>query len=136
MSAATSAPAASAGPDGRLDPALIRLAAILLTGAIAPFLDTTIVNVAIESIGRGLHASVDTVQWVLTGYLLAFGMVVPLSGWALRRFGGRATWMFSLSLFLLGSALCGAAWNIGSLIAFRVIQGIGGGLMVPILLTL
>ena len=65
MSAATSAPAASAGPDERLDPALIRLAAILLTGAIAPFLDTTIVNVAIESIGRGLHASVDTVQWVL-----------------------------------------------------------------------
>ena len=104
MSAATSAPAASAGPDDRLDPALIRLAAILLTGAIAPFLDTTIVNVAIESIGRGLHASVDTVQWVLTGYLLAFGMVVPLSGWALRRFGGRPTWMFSLSLFLLGSA--------------------------------
>ncbi len=136
MSAATSAPAASAGPDERLDPALIRLAAILLTGAIAPFLDTTIVNVAIESIGRGLHASVDTVQWVLTGYLLAFGMVVPLSGWALRRFGGRLTWTFSLSLFLLGSALCGAAWNIGSLIAFRVIQGIGGGLMVPILLTL
>jgi EmrB/QacA subfamily drug resistance transporter len=136
MSAATSAPTEPAGQQGRLDPALIRLAAILLTGAIAPFLDTTIVNVAIESIGRGLHTSVDTVQWVLTGYLLAFGMVVPLSGWALRRFGGRPTWMFSLSLFLAGSVLCGAAWNIGSLIAFRVIQGIGGGLMVPILLTL
>ncbi|HEX3488338.1 MAG TPA: DHA2 family efflux MFS transporter permease subunit, partial [Streptosporangiaceae bacterium] len=136
MSATTSAPTEPAGQAGRLDPALIRLAAILLTGAIAPFLDTTIVNVAIESIGRGLHASVDTVQWVLTGYLLAFGMVVPLSGWALRRFGGRTTWMFSLSLFLAGSVLCGVAWNIGSLIAFRVIQGIGGGLMVPILLTL
>jgi len=140
MSATTSAATEPAGPpagrEGRLDPALIRLAAILLTGAIAPFLDTTIVNVAIESIGRGLHASVDTVQWVLTGYLLAFGMVVPLSGWALRRFGGRPTWMFSLSLFLIGSVLCGLAWNIGSLIAFRVIQGIGGGLMVPILLTL
>jgi EmrB/QacA subfamily drug resistance transporter len=136
MSATTSTPAAPAGQEGRLDPALIKLAAVLLTGAIAPFLDTTIVNVAIDSIGRGLHTSVDTVQWVLTGYLLAFGMVVPLSGWALRRFGGRATWTFSLSLFLVGSVLCGVAWNIGSLIAFRVIQGIGGGLLVPILLTL
>jgi len=136
MSATTSTPSAPAGQEGRLDPALIKLAAVLLTGAIAPFLDTTIVNVAIDSIGRGLHTSVDTVQWVLTGYLLAFGMVVPLSGWALRRFGGRATWTFSLSLFLIGSVLCGVAWNIGSLIAFRVIQGIGGGLLVPILLTL
>ena len=136
MSATTSTPSAPAGQEGRLDPALIKLAAVLLTGAIAPFLDTTIVNVAIDSIGRGLHTSVDTVQWVLTGYLLAFGMVVPLSGWALRRFGGRATWTFSLSLFLVGSVLCGVAWNIGSLIAFRVIQGIGGGLLVPILLTL
>jgi EmrB/QacA subfamily drug resistance transporter len=136
MSATTSAPSVPTGSGDRLDPALIRLAAILLTGAIAPFLDTTIVNVALDDIGRGLHADVGTVQWVLTGYLLAFGMVVPLSGWALRRFGGRPTWMFSLGLFLAGSVLCGTAWNIGSLIVFRVIQGIGGGLMVPILLTL
>jgi EmrB/QacA subfamily drug resistance transporter len=129
--------AAAATPDAeRLDPALIRLAVILLVGGIAPLLDTTIVNVAIAAVGHGLNAPVSAVQWVLTGYLLSFAMVVPLSGWALARFGGRATWMFSLTVFLAGSALCGAAWNIGSLIAFRVLQGIGGGMLVPIMMTL
>jgi EmrB/QacA subfamily drug resistance transporter len=126
----------TAADGGRLDPALVRLAAVLLVGGITPFLDTTIVNVAIAAIGHGLHAPVSAVQWVLTGYLLSFAMVVPLSGWALARFGGRATWMFSLAVFLAGSALCGAAWNIGSLVAFRVVQGIGGGMMVPIMMTL
>ena len=92
----------------RMDPALIRLAVILLVGGIAPFLDTTIVNVAIAAVGHGLSAPVSAVQWVLTGYLLSFAMVVPLSSWALARFGGRATWMFSLTVFLAGSALCGA----------------------------
>jgi EmrB/QacA subfamily drug resistance transporter len=127
---------AGAPKAGRPDPALIRLAVVLLVGGIAPFLDTTIVNVAIASVAHGLHAPVSSVQWVLTGYLLSFAMVVPLSAWALARFGGRATWTFSLAVFLAGSALCGAAWNIGSLIAFRVLQGIGGGMLVPIMMTL
>jgi EmrB/QacA subfamily drug resistance transporter len=130
-----SGPPAGATAD-RLDPALIRLAVILLIGGIAPFLDTTIVNVAVAAVGHGLNAPVSAVQWVLTGYLLSFAMVVPLSGWALARFGGRATWMFSLTVFLAGSVLCGVAWNIGSLIAFRVLQGIGGGMLVPIMMTL
>ena len=69
----------------------MRLAAILLVGAIAALLDTTIVNVAIRTIGQDLHAPLGTVQWVMTGYLLSYGMVIPLSGWALARFGGRAT---------------------------------------------
>ena len=120
----------------RLDPAVIKLIVVLLTGAIPALLDTAIVNVAVDTIGRDLHTSVSTIQWVITGYLLSFAMVIPLSGWALARFGGRAVWMFSLALFLAGSVACGAAWNIGSLIAFRVVQGIGGGLMVPLLTTL
>src|SRR6202034_3378384 len=99
-------------------------------------LDTTIVNVAIDTIGRDLHTSVSAIQWVITGYLLSFGMVIPLSGWALARFGGRAAWLFSLTLFLAGSVLSGAAWNIGSLVGFRVLQGIGGGLLIPLLTTL
>jgi EmrB/QacA subfamily drug resistance transporter len=120
----------------RLDPAVVKLIVVLLTGAIPALLDTAIVNVAVDTIGRDLHTSVSTIQWVITGYLLSFAMVIPLSGWALARFGGRAVWMFSLALFLAGSVACGAAWNIGSLIAFRVVQGIGGGLMVPLLTTL
>jgi EmrB/QacA subfamily drug resistance transporter len=120
----------------RLDPAVIRLIIVLLTGAIPSLLDTSIVNVAVDTIGRDLHTTVSTIQWVITGYLLSFAMVIPLSGWALARFGGRAVWMFSLALFLAGSVACGAAWNIGSLIAFRVVQGIGGGMMTPLITTL
>ncbi len=115
---------------------MVKLIAVLLTGAIPSLLDTSIVNVAADTIGRDLHTSVPTIQWVITGYLLSFAMVIPLSGWALARFGGRMVWTFSLALFLAGSVACGAAWNIGSLIAFRVAQGIGGGMMAPLITTL
>jgi EmrB/QacA subfamily drug resistance transporter len=120
----------------RLDPAVIKLIVVLLTGAIPALLDTSIVNVAVDTIGRDLHTTVSTIQWVITGYLLSFAMVIPLSGWALARFGGRLVWTFSLALFLAGSVACGASWNIGSLIAFRVVQGIGGGMMTPLITTL
>jgi EmrB/QacA subfamily drug resistance transporter len=136
---ATPAPtqATTPGPvPDRLDRGLVKLIVVLLLGAIPALLDTAIVNVAVDTIGRDLHTTVASIQWVITGYLLSFAMVIPLSGWALSRFGGRAVWVFSLGLFLAGSVACGAAWNLGSLIAFRVIQGIGGGLMVPLLTTL
>src|ERR1700683_3673722 len=120
----------------RLDPSVIKLIVVLLLGAIPSLLDTSIVNVAINTIGRDLHTSVSTIQWVITGYLLSFAMVIPLSGWALARFGGRGVWTFSLALFMVGSIACGAAWNIGSLIAFRVVQGAGGGMMTPLITTL
>jgi len=120
----------------RLDPAVVKLIVVLLTGAIPALLDTSIVNVAIDTIGRDLHTSVSTIQWVITGYLLSFAMVIPLSGWALARFGGRLVWTFSLALFLAGSVACGASWNIASLIAFRVVQGAGGGMMTPLITTL
>src|SRR6201996_308251 len=129
------APAPVQAPD-RLDPALIKLTAILMVGAIAALLDTTIVNVGLDAIARDLHTTVSTGQWVMTGYLLSFGMVIPLNGWAIGRFGARATWLTSLALFLAGSVACGLAWNIGSLVAFRVIQGIGGGMLMPVLTTL
>ena len=133
-------PAGQASPANpvreRLDPSVIKLIVVLLLGAIPSLLDTSIVNVAIAAIGRDLHTSVSTIQWVITGYLLSFAMVIPLSGWALARFGGRGVWTFSLALFLVGSIACGAAWNIGSLIAFRVVQGAGGGMMTPLITTL
>src|SRR5580658_741032 len=117
--------AAAANPvRERLDPSVIKLIVVLLLGAIPSLLDTSIVNVAIAAIGRDLHTSVSSVQWVITGYLLSFAMVIPLSGWALARFGGRTVWLVSLSVFLAGSVASGAAWNIGSLVAFRVVQGL------------
>ena len=130
-------PAAPATPvRERLDRSVIKLIVVLLLGAIPSLLDTSIVNVAINTIGRDLHTSVPVIQWVITGYLLSFAMVIPLSGWALARFGGRLVWTFSLALFMVGSIACGAAWNIGSLIAFRVVQGAGGGMMTPLITTL
>ncbi|WP_371657932.1 MDR family MFS transporter [Streptomyces sp. NBC_00280] len=117
----------------RLDPALLKLAGILVVGGLAPLLDTTIVNVAIDGLSRQLHSTVTTVQWVSTGYLLAFAMAIPATGWAADRFGAKRVWMWSLALFMLTSAAAGAAWSIGSLIAIRVLQGIAGGFMQPVL---
>jgi EmrB/QacA subfamily drug resistance transporter len=120
----------------RLDPALLKLAGILVLGALAPLLDSTIVNVALHTLGRELGAPVATIQWVTTGYLLALSMAIPATGWAVRRFGGKRVWLASLALFLAGSVLSGIAWSTASLIAFRVLQGVGGGLMLPVLQTL
>ncbi|MGD0881992.1 MAG: DHA2 family efflux MFS transporter permease subunit [Acidimicrobiales bacterium] len=115
-----------------LDPHLKRLAAVVVLGSIMSILDTTIVNVAIDTLSKDFHAPLSTVQWVSTGYLLALAMTIPLTGWAVERFGAKTMWIASLTLFLLGSALSGAAWSIQSLIVFRVLQGVGGGMIMPI----
>lgn len=119
-----------------LDPAFLKLAVILLTGAMVVMFDTTIVNVAINTLSRELNAPVSTTQWVISAYVLALAMVVPVSGWAMDRFGAKQTWMGALALFMVGSILSSLAWNIGVLIACRVLQGVGGGLMLPVLQTL
>ncbi len=105
---------------------------MVVLGTIMSILDTTIVNVAIETLGRDLDASLSSIQWVSTGYLLALATVIPLTGWAMERFGGRNLWMISVALFLVGSVLCGLAWSTSSLIAFRVLQGFGGGMIMPV----
>ena len=115
-----------------MDRALWRLASVVVLGTIMSILDTTIVNVAIETLGRDLDASLSSIQWVSTGYLLALATVIPLTGWAMERFGGRNLWMLSVALFLVGSVLCGLAWSTSSLIAFRVLQGFGGGMIMPV----
>jgi EmrB/QacA subfamily drug resistance transporter len=120
----------------RVDPAVIRVSAVLITGALAVVFDSTIVSVALHTLASSLHASVATIQWVSTGYLLALGVAVPLAGWAQRRFGGKRVWMLALTLFLVGSVLCSLAWDAPSLIGFRFIQGLGGGLMLPLLQTI
>jgi EmrB/QacA subfamily drug resistance transporter len=120
----------------RIDPAVIKVSAVLITGALAVVFDSTIVSVALHTLSSALHAPVSTIQWVSTGYLLALGVAVPLAGWAQRRFGGKRVWMFALALFLVGSILCSLAWDAPSLIVFRIVQGLGGGLMLPLLQTL
>ena len=111
---------------------ILVIGGVVVLGAIMSILDATIVNVAIPTLGRDFHTSVSTIQWVLTGYLLAFASVIPLTGWASQRFGAKRVWMTSLLLFMAASALAGTAWSIDSLIAFRVLQGLGGGLIMPV----
>lgn len=120
----------------RHDPKLLALAGVLILGVAAPLLDSTIVNVALRTLGRDLHVSISTIQWVSTGYLLAMAIAVPITAWAGDRFGIRRVWITALVLFTVGSVLSGLAWDAGSLIAFRVIQGTGTGLMMPIMMTL
>jgi EmrB/QacA subfamily drug resistance transporter len=131
----TDTPAAANTAD-RVDPALLKLAGIVILGVVAVQLDATIVTIAIDTLGRDLHAGLPTIQWVMTGYLLALAIVLPLAGWSVDRFGSKRMWMLSLVLFLGGSVLCGAAWSAPVLIAFRVLQGIGGGLLLPLMRTI
>lgn len=107
------------------------VAAVVVLGAVMTILDTTIVNVAIDTLARDFDVSLATIQWVSTAYLLALAIVIPLTGWAADRFGTKRLWMTSVTLFVLGSALCGLAWSAESLIAFRVLQGLGGGMVMP-----
>ncbi|HXY26772.1 MAG TPA: DHA2 family efflux MFS transporter permease subunit [Acidimicrobiales bacterium] len=116
----------------RLSPELRRRSSVVVLGSIMSILDTTIVAVALATLGRDFHVSVTTIQWVATGYLLALAVVTPVSGWAVDRYGAKSMWMISLTLFVLGSALCALAWSANSLIAFRVLQGVGGGMLLPV----
>jgi EmrB/QacA subfamily drug resistance transporter len=95
-------------------------------------LDTTIVNVALDTLHERLHSSLSDIQWVITGYLLSLATVIPLTGWASRRFGARNVYIASLILFTAGSALCGIAGSATTLIVFRVLQGVGGGMIMPV----
>jgi EmrB/QacA subfamily drug resistance transporter len=115
-----------------LSPAVKRLAVVVVLGAFMSILDTTIVNVALETLSRDLDAPLDDVQWVATAYLLALAAVIPVTAWAARRVGSRKLYIWSLVLFTAGSALCGLAWNVESLVAFRVLQAIGGGMIMPV----
>ncbi len=121
---------------GGLDRATLVVAGVTALGLIMAVLDTTIVNVALDTLSRDLHAPLSTIQWVSTGYLLALASVIPLSGWVTERFGSKRTWIASIALFAAGSALCAFATSAGELLAFRIVQGLGGGMLVPTGFTL
>jgi EmrB/QacA subfamily drug resistance transporter len=105
---------------------------IFVFGLFMELLDMTIVNVAVPTLVEDFHAETTTIEWVITGYLVALAIFIPVSGWAGDRFGTKRTFIFALIVFTSGSLLCGLAWNIESLIAFRVLQGVGGGMLTPV----
>jgi EmrB/QacA subfamily drug resistance transporter len=123
-------------PDEGLDRKLLAVAGVVVLGAVMSILDTTVVNVAINTLGRDFNTSLSTIQWIATGYTLALATVIPVTGWAADRFGTKRLYMLSIALFIAGSALSGAAWSAGSLIAFRVLQGLGGGMLMPAGMTI
>ncbi|QAY71192.1 MDR family MFS transporter [Xylanimonas protaetiae] len=122
--------------DDHLDPAVRRVVWTVLVGGMAVLFDTTIVAVGIRTLATELDVSLSTIQWVSTSYLLALGVAVPLVGWAQRVLGGRRLWMLALAVFLAGSILCSLSWDAGSLIAFRTVQGLGGGMLMPLMTTM
>jgi len=119
-----------------LDRGAVITTLVLIVGGLAVIFDSTIISLALHTLSEELAVPVSTIQWVSTGYLLALGVAIPVVGWAQARLGGKRLWMIALAIFLLGSVASSLAWDASSLITFRVLQGIGGGLMLPLMATL
>ncbi|MGX1808361.1 DHA2 family efflux MFS transporter permease subunit [Nocardia sp. NPDC055321] len=127
-----------AGPagDDKLDAGVLKIAGVVVLGAIMSILDITVVTVAIPKFQETFDTTYAIAAWSMTGYTLALATVIPLTGWAADRFGTKRLYIAALIFFVLGSVLCSTAWSIESLIAFRVIQGLGGGMLMPLGMTI
>jgi len=108
------------------------VAAVFVAAMFMSIMDATVVNVAIPTLGREFEASNAQVDWVVTAYLLSLAVFIPASGWIGDRFGTKRTFLFALAVFTFGSLLCGIAQSLPELVAFRVLQGVGGGMMTPV----
>src|SRR4051812_33345259 len=120
----------------RLDRRTVAVVGVMAAAAFMAVLDGTIVTVAIDTFTTQFDASVATIGWVSVGYLLAAAVSLPVAGWAGERCGGRRVFLAGLAVFVVGSALSSLAWSAGALVAFRVVQGFGGGALEPTALTL
>jgi EmrB/QacA subfamily drug resistance transporter len=109
-----------------------KVAIVTVFALFVDLLDLTTVNLAIPTLRTEFAVSIGVAQLAVTAYVVMVAIVMPASGWAADRFGAKRTFLFSLAVFTLGSALCGAAWSMHTLIAARALQGIGGGLLVPV----
>ena len=128
-------PPAGEYPD-RLDADLLKIAAVCVLAAVMAILDTTVVSVAQRTFIREFGTTQAVVAWTMTGYTLALATVIPLTGWAADRFGTKRLFIGSVLFFTLGSLLCAMAPNITLLVAFRVVQGLGGGMLMPLTFTI
>ncbi|HEX3764893.1 MAG TPA: DHA2 family efflux MFS transporter permease subunit [Kofleriaceae bacterium] len=116
---------------GQITGPKIAITVIVMLAALMAMVDISIVNVALTDIRASFATPIDQIGWVSTGYMMANIVVIPMTGWFQRRFGFRAYFAVSVLVFTLASALCGTAWNLPSLVAFRVLQGLGGGAIIP-----
>ena len=108
------------------------VATAFIFGIFMDLMDLTIVNVALPTLGQEFSAGNGTLEWVVTGYLLSLAVWIPASGWLGDRFGTKKVFLFALAVFSAGSALCGLSQSVEQLIFFRVLQGVGGGMMTPV----
>ena len=108
------------------------VATAFVSGLFMDLMDSTIVNVALPRLGRQFQAGNTTLEWVVTGYLLSLAVWIPASGWIGDRFGTKKTFLFALAMFTTCSALCGLSQSMGQLIVFRILQGVGGGMLTPV----
>lgn len=128
-------PGAPAASD-KLDSRVLIVAGVVVLGAIMSILDITVVSVAQPTFQTTFDASPAQVAWTMTGYTLALASVIPLTGWAADRFGTKRLYMLAVALFTAGSVLCSAANSIEMLTGFRVLQGLGGGMLMPLGMTI
>ncbi|WP_017933455.1 DHA2 family efflux MFS transporter permease subunit [Nocardioides sp. Iso805N] len=129
-------PQAEPGASEKLDARVLIVAGVVVLGSIMSILDITVVNVAMATFMKAFGKTQAQVAWVATGYTLALATVIPLTGWAAERFGTKRLYMLAILLFALGSALCATAPNLETLIVFRVLQGLGGGMLMPLGMTI
>ncbi|MGI5242853.1 DHA2 family efflux MFS transporter permease subunit [Dactylosporangium sp. CA-139066] len=124
------------GASTKLDAQVLKIAGVIVLGAIMSILDVTVVSVALPTFIREFDTTYAKVAWTMTGYTLALATVIPLSGWAADRFGTKRLYMMALFLFTVGSGLCATADSINQLIGYRVLQGLGGGMLMPLGMTI
>jgi EmrB/QacA subfamily drug resistance transporter len=116
----------------KLDPAVIRVVAVVLLGPFMSQMDSTVVNVSLSAIRDDLHSTTETAQWVVSAYLLALALMLPVNGWLVDRLGAKRLYLACFTLFTASSMGCGAAHSMSTLIAARVLQGMAGGLLAPL----
>jgi len=131
-----SSPAGGIGEQQGLDRRVLAVGGVVILGMIMAMLDITVVNIAIAHLIDEFDTTLETIQWVATGYTLALATVIPLSGWAADRFGTKRIYLAAIAMFMIGSTLAGFAWSAESLIVFRVLQGLGGGMLMPLGMTI
>jgi EmrB/QacA subfamily drug resistance transporter len=120
----------------KLDRPTLLVAGVVVLGAIMSILDITVVSVALETFQREFDKTAAQVAWTMTGYTLALATVIPMTGWAADRFGTKRLYLTAITLFTLGSVLCAFANSLEMLVAFRVLQGLGGGMLMPLGMTI
>ena len=132
-----SSPAPQAGESGdKLDARVLVIAGVVVLGAIMSILDITVVSVALRTFQQEFDATTAQVAWTMTGYTLALATVIPMTGWAADRFGTKRLYMLAIFLFTAGSVLCATANSLELLVTFRVLQGLGGGMLMPLGMTI